>query len=138
MSFELLQTKMFILPILPNFISRPHLMDRISRKLDQGCKGTLISAPAGFGKTSLVTNWLHQTDYKTAWLSLEEGDDDPAKLLTYFYAALHKTIISTSDSVQEILESPHHLNIKRKLETLINDDLLIDLGHPLWRFNKIV
>ena len=67
-------------------VPRVHLVER----LQQGLSGalTLISAPAGFGKTTLVSEWVAGCARPAAWLSLDEGDNDPARFLTYLVAAL--------------------------------------------------
>ena len=71
--------------------SRPRLIERLNEGLSSGRKLTLISAAAGFGKTTLVSEWIATlTDQRRAvgWLSLDEGDNDPARFLTYLIAAL--------------------------------------------------
>jgi LuxR family maltose regulon positive regulatory protein len=82
----LLATKLQIPRLRPERISRPRLL----RRLDAGLARplTLISAPAGFGKTTLVAEWLAGCPRPFAWLSLEEQDSDPARFLTYLVAAL--------------------------------------------------
>ena len=97
MGNELLQTKLFIPPIRPNLVPRPLLVEKLKRKLALGSKVTLLSAPAGFGKTTLVTSWLDQFELKTAWLSLDEGDNDPTLFISYFFAALLKSNIDINN-----------------------------------------
>ena len=121
MSDELLQTKLFIPLIRPNLVPRPHLVEQLKRKLDLGSKVTLLSAPAGFGKTTLVTSWLDQFELKTAWLSLDEGDNDPTRFISYLFAALITSDIDINNSIHTILESPHFPNIERQLGALINE-----------------
>ena len=58
MTEELLQTKLYISPLQPNLVPRPHLIERLNQDLQQGCKLTLISASAGFGNTTLVSEWI--------------------------------------------------------------------------------
>jgi ATP/maltotriose-dependent transcriptional regulator MalT len=58
----LLRTKLYIPPLLPNLVPRPFLIERLNQGLQPGRKLTLISAPAGFGKTTLVAEWLNQKD----------------------------------------------------------------------------
>jgi LuxR family maltose regulon positive regulatory protein len=88
MTVPLLTTKLHIPPIRPEFVPRPrlilHLAEGLHRKL------TLISAPAGFGKTTLVSEWTGELGPETrvAWLSLDEGDDDLVRFLSYLAAAL--------------------------------------------------
>ncbi|MFC1976235.1 LuxR C-terminal-related transcriptional regulator [Chloroflexota bacterium] len=88
----MLQTKLYIPPSRPEFVPRPRLIERLNKGLRQnqgfGRKLTLISAPAGFGKTTLVSDWLRQLDESTAWVSLDESDNDSVRFLSYFVAAL--------------------------------------------------
>ncbi len=95
----LLQTKLYVPSLRPNFVPRPQLIERLNQALQQGNKLTLISAPAGFGKTTLVSEWMgslrqgaakeSESIHRIAWLSLDEGDNDPARFLTYLIAALN-------------------------------------------------
>ena len=88
MSEPLLPPKLYVPPPRPKIVLRPRLIERLNEGLPPGCKLTLISAPAGFGKTSLVSEWLADCQRPVAWLSLDEGDNDPACFLTYLVAAL--------------------------------------------------
>jgi len=94
---DLLDTKFFLPSIRPDLVSRPRLI----KQLNEGLQGnlTLISAPAGFGKTTLASSWARQlldgvrrspTAYRLAWLSLDEDDNDPRRFLTYLISALMK------------------------------------------------
>src|SRR5260221_13400386 len=76
----------------PTGVSRPRLLERLNEGLHRNL--TLISAPAGFGKTTLVSEWVEGIERPAAWLSLDEGDNDPARFLTYLVAAL-QTIAAT-------------------------------------------
>jgi ATP/maltotriose-dependent transcriptional regulator MalT len=84
--YSVLQTKLYIPPIRRELVSRPHLIERLNAGLHR--KLTLISAPAGFGKTTLVTQWLKGAQCPSTWLSLDESDNDPTRFLTYLVAAL--------------------------------------------------
>ena len=75
MSPELLSTKLFTPPVRKNLVPRPRLIERMNEGLEG--KLTLISAPAGFGKTTLVSEWIASCGRPVAWLSLDEGDNDP-------------------------------------------------------------
>ena len=95
MSVFLLTTKLYIPPLRVQLIQRPRLVDRLEEGLSLGHRLTLISAPAGFGKTTLVTEWRHGRRGTTppvtfTWLSLDESDNDPARFLTYLLSALQK------------------------------------------------
>jgi len=86
MPTPILATKLYIPRLRPNVVSRPRLIERLNEGLHR--KLTLISAPAGFGKTTLVSQWLAAGPRLTAWLSLDEGENDPTRFLTYLVAAL--------------------------------------------------
>ena len=87
MATPLISTKIHVPPSRPEWLPRP----RLTRRLDDAlrCKLILISAPPGFGKTTLVTQWLADAvPHHIAWLSLDEGEDDPARFWPYLIAAL--------------------------------------------------
>jgi LuxR family maltose regulon positive regulatory protein len=86
----LLRTKFYAPPIRPSQIARSRLINQINRGLDRAL--ILISAPAGYGKTTLVSSWLKDLHVPSTWLSLDEGDNDPIRFLQNFLAALHKII----------------------------------------------
>ena len=99
MDMSLLKTKLYIPPIRPEIVTRPRLIERLNESLHR--KLTLVSAPAGFGKTTLVSGWLLQLDVPTAWVSLDESDNDPVRFLAYFIAAL-QTIETRQEPVGNI------------------------------------
>lgn len=90
----LLETKLFIPHIATRIIDRPELVAR----LDQG-KFTLISAPAGFGKTTLLGQWVRDRQKEVAWISLDGGDNDPRRFLAYLVGALRKVGIVFDESL---------------------------------------
>jgi LuxR family maltose regulon positive regulatory protein len=83
----LLQTKLAVPPSRPEWVVRPQLLERLMAGLDR--KLTLLSAPAGFGKTTLLAEWVARCRRPVAWLSLDPGDNDPARFLTYLVASVH-------------------------------------------------
>lgn len=115
----LLTTKLFSPPVRPNTLPRPGLI----QSLEAGINGklTLVSAPPGFGKTTLITVWLHSTDRPFTWLSLDEGDNDPVRFLTYLAAALQQVDESIGQSTPSIINSPHLPAVDLPVTTLIND-----------------
>ncbi len=88
MPTQILATKLYIPPPRPNAVLRPRLGERLNEGLAAGRRLTLISAPAGFGKTTLVGEWIARCGQPAAWLSLDAGDNDPAGFLIYLVAAL--------------------------------------------------
>jgi LuxR family transcriptional regulator, maltose regulon positive regulatory protein len=103
----ILTTKLYIPPPPPSVVVRTRLLERLDDGLTAGRTPgvTLISAPAGFGKTTLVSEWVAGFGRPTAWLSLEEGDSDPIRFLTYLVAALRTIAPSIGEGVLEILQS---------------------------------
>jgi LuxR family maltose regulon positive regulatory protein len=86
-AIQLLQTKIQIPPARIDLVSRPRLIELLDTSPDKEL--TLISAPAGYGKTTLVAQWLAgKSDKNAAWLSLDRRDNDPAQFFTYFIATL--------------------------------------------------
>jgi len=84
----LLTTKLYIPPPRPDLVERPRLLARLDAGLRLGHKLTLIVAPAGFGKTTLLSKWVAQLDRPVAWLSFDENDSDPRRTAAYLVAAL--------------------------------------------------
>ncbi len=119
MSTPILGTKLYIPPPRTKVVLRPRLLDRMNEGL-QG-KLTLISAPAGFGKTTLVSEWVAACERPTAWVSLDEGDNDLARFLTYLVAALHTIASHIGESVLGALQSPQSSPTETILTALLNE-----------------
>lgn len=119
MATPLLETKLYIPPVRPNLVSRPRLVERLSAGLHQ--RLTLISAPAGFGKTTLLSEWIVSTDRPVAWVSLDEGDNDPARFWAYAVAALRRIEARIGEAALALLRSPEPPPIEPVLTTLINE-----------------
>src|SRR5215207_2453101 len=104
MSTPILTTKLFIPPPRPKAVSRPRLMAQLNEGLYS--KLILISAPAGFGKTTVVSEWLAELagvwagrKLDVAWLSLDEADSDPTRFLAYLVAALQRVVANMGEGV---------------------------------------
>jgi LuxR family maltose regulon positive regulatory protein len=119
MSTPLLATKLYIPPPRPNVVLRLRLSERMKGSLSR--KLTLISAPAGFGKTTLISTWIAACEQKVAWLSLDEGDSDPARFLTYFIAALQTIAPTIGAGLLAVLQSPQPPPAESILTALLND-----------------
>ena len=115
----ILQTKLY----MPR--TRPHLTPR-HRLITQLCDGmdgklTLVSAPAGFGKTTVLVEWLRVVECPVAWLSLDEHDSEPSIFLRYFIAALQTMAPDLGAPTHVLLHSLHPPPLESLLTTLIND-----------------
>jgi LuxR family maltose regulon positive regulatory protein len=148
----LLQTKLHIPSPRPELVSRPRLIERLNAGLGRNGlqrgsgfarKLTLISAPAGFGKTTLLSEWIGSMGYgvggieracvscptshsllytpRIAWLSLDEGDNDLARFLTYLVAALQTTEGKVGQGLLSVLQSPGTVNVESMLTPLLNE-----------------
>ncbi|HEY0755946.1 MAG TPA: LuxR C-terminal-related transcriptional regulator [Ktedonobacteraceae bacterium] len=116
---SILATKLYLPRLRLNVVSRPRLI----RQLNEGLyrKLTLISAPAGFGKTTLISEWLAGGDRPAAWLSLDEGDNDPTRFLTYLVAALQTIATTIGEGVLGVLQSSQLPPLEVLLTALLND-----------------
>ena len=128
---SILRTKLFIPPPRRDLVPRSRLTQRLDQGLRRGHRVLLISAPAGFGKTTLVSEWVHtvgahrdaplDTPPHIAWLSLDEGDNDPARFLTYVIAALRSIQADLGQGVFGALQSPQSPPIEAVLTSVINE-----------------
>jgi LuxR family transcriptional regulator, maltose regulon positive regulatory protein len=107
MAALVLATKLYIPPPSPKVVIRARLLARINTGISGGSKLVLISAPAGFGKTTLAAEWIADSRRRlpgqVAWLSLDEGDSDPMRFLTYFVAALHTALPDIGENILSAL-----------------------------------
>ncbi len=114
-----LATKLYVPKARSNFVYRQRLIDR----LNEGGKNklTLVCAPAGFGKTSVLASWLKQTEIPAAWVSLDAEDNEPARFLDYLIGALQTVDNNLGATASDLLQSSHPLPLKPALSGLINE-----------------
>jgi LuxR family maltose regulon positive regulatory protein len=115
----LLFTKLYLPPSRPSVVARPRLIEQLNEGMRT--KLTLISASAGFGKTTLVSQWAADCGRPVAWLSLDERDNDPSSFLTYLVAALRTIAPGTGEGVVAVLQSPQAPPLESILTTLLNE-----------------
>lgn len=124
-------------PILTTKLKPPHatrnlvVRTRLYEILERGfaSKLTLVAAPAGYGKTTLVSEWVLGKDLPTAWFTVDERDNDPARFLIHLIAALQTVNQNIGADALEVLYSPVQMRIEAILSLLIND--LATSGSPL-------
>jgi LuxR family maltose regulon positive regulatory protein len=147
MSSPILATKLYIPPPRPKIVLRPRLIERLNEGLAMGCKLTLISASAGFGKTTLVSEWIatltpsplpvgEGVGVRVAWLSLDEGDNDPVRFISYLIAALQTIKEGVGEGLLAALQSPQPPPIESILTALLNEITTIP-DNPLTRGAKL-
>src|SRR5215216_3315752 len=114
----LLATKLHMPRPQPGTVPRPRLVDRLDEALARGL--VLVCAPAGFGKTSLLADWAHRSPLPVAWLSLDEGDNDPARFWRHVVAALDRTRPGLADRLVPLLGPPAPASFEGLVTALIN------------------
>ena len=122
MAGPLLETKLHVPRLRRVLVARPRLDELLSRGAQSAL--TLVSAPAGFGKTTLLAEWLTAAPAdgcSAAWLSLDQRDNDPALFWPYVVAALRTAVPGIGDVALSLLESPQPAPIEVVLATLLND-----------------
>ncbi|MDZ4765929.1 MAG: LuxR C-terminal-related transcriptional regulator [Chloroflexota bacterium] len=119
----ILATKLFIPAARPQVVRRSRLSERLNEGLHH--KLTLISAPAGFGKTTLISEWVAVCERPGAWLSLEEADNNPTRFLTYLVAALQTIAPNIGAGVLAALHSPQPPPAEAILTSLLNEIITI-------------
>jgi LuxR family transcriptional regulator, maltose regulon positive regulatory protein len=143
MPAPILATKLYLPPPRPGLVSRPHLVARLNEGLAAGHKLTLISASAGFGKTSLLGEWIsantksgmqndeltrtiphsavNNLDFRAAWLSLDESDSEPLRFLTYLISALQTIQPEVGQPALAALQTPQPPPVEGLLIGLLNE-----------------
>jgi LuxR family maltose regulon positive regulatory protein len=118
---QLLATKFFI-PSPHALILRPRLLELLTKKSLE-CKLTLVSAPAGFGKTTLLSNWIHSLPAehaRVAWVSVDEGDNEPALFWQYVLTALDRALPGLCAELVIYLQTQQAPPLRSVLQTLLN------------------
>jgi len=129
MSSPILSTKLYMPAHRANAVFRPRLIERLNEGAQR--KLTLISASAGYGKTTLVSEWLSGVSRSAAWLSLDEGDNDPAAFLTCLFAAVQTIAPHIGNGTIGLLRSPQPPPIDSIVAVLLNEIAALPDGFVL-------
>jgi LuxR family maltose regulon positive regulatory protein len=120
----LLTTKLHRPPIPAKWVQRPNLIQRLNEGLELNRRITLVSAPAGFGKTTCISNWVSALDrWPVAWLSLDASDDDPGRFFAYLVTALQKVEANLGGEIEGVIRSGQLPPSEIISTTLVNDIL---------------
>jgi len=128
MPTPILATKLYVPQPQPEIVPRPRLVGRLNEGLHR--RLTLISATAGFGKTTLLSEWLAGCDRPAAWLSLDEGDNDAARFLAHLVAALRTVAADIGQGALESSQPPPNEAILTAMLneiTIVEDDFVLVL-----------
>ena len=142
MSSPLLKTKFHIPALRSSLVKRDRLIGLLNQGIER--KLILVSAPAGFGKTTLLSDWSHQTGMAVNWLSLDERDNDLTRFWTYIVGALQRTHSKVGEATLAMLHSTESIPFESFLIPLINeiantkdnialilDDYHVIINHPV-------
>ena len=120
----MLLTKLHIPQAGNNVVHRSELFEKLKSGLSR--KLILVSAPAGYGKTTLLSDWINQNKITAAWLSLDTGDNDPAVFLSYVISGIQSIHAYFGQSALRLLNSPNSPSVESIASLLINDLLIIN------------
>ena len=122
MTDRLLETKFHTPLWRSDGVIRPRLLDQLRAGLMEQRKLTLVSAPAGYGKTSLITSWLYSSteSMRNIWLSLEKSDNEPARFLSYWVTAWNRISVLELEYILELLDAPQLPPFQNILDEVIN------------------
>ncbi|MGG4439975.1 LuxR C-terminal-related transcriptional regulator [Brevibacillus fortis] len=123
MTIPIVTTKLYMPPPRLKIVTRHRLIEQLNEGLNR--KLTVISAPAGSGKTTLVSDWLASGDRPVAWISMDEGDNAPARFLTYLFTALQNIGPNIGSGIFPLLHSPQPLPIEWMITTLLREIMAI-------------
>ena len=128
MTDRFLETKFHIPPWRSDGVIRPRLLEELQAGLMEQRKLTLVSAPAGYGKTTLITSWLYSLTETTRniWLSLEKSDNELARFLSYWAAAWNRISDFELQNILELLEAPQLPPFQNILDEIINALALLE------------
>ena len=115
----LLATKLHVPRPRPGFVPRPHLLEQLSNGTASAM--TLVCAPAGFGKTSVLAEWTRIRPQPVAWLSLDHSDSDPARFWRYVAAALDRPRPGIAQQVAALLQGPQQPPLEAVLTVVVNE-----------------
>ncbi len=115
----ILKTKLFMPPLREGMISRLRLIEQINNGIKK--KVVFVSAPAGFGKSSLMVEWVAQTKMPVAWVSLDKSENDPINFLSYLVSGVQSIYQNLGDTILGSLKSPISPSIENLLNAWINE-----------------
>jgi len=118
-SLALLTTKLYLPPARSDLMQRSHLTDRLNNGMQR--KLTLVSAPAGFGKTTLLDEWIPTSPRCVTWVSLDHGDNDTIRFWNYVIAALQMLQNNLGEKARSLLAAPQPPPPELILTTLVNE-----------------
>lgn len=121
MDSSILRTKLFIPSVPPGIIHRHHLIERLSAGVNARKSLALVSAPAGYGKSTLLAEWISYYKGRAAWLSLDDRDNSPQRFWIYLVSALQTVYPQFGQAALPMLDSAQHFDPQQFLTALVNE-----------------
>lgn len=121
MQTTIFNTKFFIPPLRHKIVQRPNLIKQIDQSISYGSKLTLLSASAGFGKTTLLSEWIAESKRSVAWLTLDDADNDPVRFLTCLITALQTIVPTLGLEVLSTMQSSPLPTPEKVMPILLNE-----------------
>lgn len=118
---SILSTKLFIPEIRDNYVMRRSLVDKLVCGINMNNKLTLVSAPAGYGKTTLVVEFLNSINLTSTWISLDDGDNDLAQFLSYLIVALRRAGVTIESNTEKVAFDFNMSSTNAPITMIIND-----------------
>jgi len=122
LAIPLVATKIKVPPVRENRVLRPRLLTQLNKGLNRSL--SLISSPAGFGKTNLLSEFAVKSDRPAAWFSIDEEDDDPIRFLSYLIASLESIRPGWGESLYPLLQTPKPENLET-LTAVLNNEISV-------------
>ncbi|MCC6568900.1 MAG: AAA family ATPase [Anaerolineales bacterium] len=129
MALPVIATKVSLPILRQRLVSRRNALGQLSAGLRDGHLLTLVSAPAGYGKTTTIRMWVNEAGCPVAWVTLEKSDNDLKQFLTYVLTALGKAVDDLGQSALEAVESAQEVHVQPALGLLVNE--LHELDQPV-------
>ena len=114
-----LATKLYVPPRQPGFVPRPRLVEQLNEGLERAL--ILVCAPAGFGKTALLADWSQTGQWAPAWISLDAGDNDPARFWRHAIAALDRVQPGVAELIGPLFGPPAPPSFEGPVAALVNE-----------------
>jgi LuxR family maltose regulon positive regulatory protein len=128
MPIQILSTKLTTPPLRPRLVRRTRLFQKLTQGFE--CGLVLVCAPAGYGKSTLLSAWLSQVEVYSSWLTLDDGDNDPPRFMAYLLAALTKISPSITEALEGTQLFRNQPDVELLLTPLINH--LAQQKHPFY------
>ena len=129
MADPLLVTKVSLPMLRPILVQRKKVLRQLSAVLQDRHLLTLVSAPAGYGKTTTIRMWVAEAGYRVAWVTLDKSDNDLGQFLTYVLTALGQAGDHLGQDALDVVENAQEINPQQVLRLLVSD--LRDLDQPI-------